>query len=409
MALERGGAVSSTTNVDHPLWGTLAQLLQLQADPAFNEPLVAGNDQLALARDKVFALGQAVQSLVETTPATLVSSHALTQLNKNVQAVLNELNAFVANRNTGHINNAASHFEQHVMPLLWGFGPILRSPDAQELPRIIEGLSAGASETMRQLNSERDKLAARLQEVDAQAVDLKSRLEVMAESAARERAEASAAVAKLEQAFAGKETERAAAFEAALGRIRTDYATLEQSTKDEAAALIRGLENLKEDAAKIVHVVGNIGVTGNYQRIANDEATKADFWRWATVFFFAGGVTLAGATFYRFWGEPITPDSIWAIAVRLLYAIAITAPAWYTARESARHRTNSDRARQTELELASLGPFIELLPPEKKIAIREEMTKIYFGREVDVHLAKPPLDAEGVKDMAIELAKAFKK
>jgi hypothetical protein len=59
--------------------------------------------------------------------------------------------------------------------------------------------------------------------------------------------------------------------------------------------------------------------------------------------------------------------------------------------------------------LASLGPFIELLPEEKKIAIREEMTKHYFGREVDAHTAKAPLDAETVKEIAIEFVKAFKK
>lgn len=398
-----------STNADQPLWNTLAQLLQLQADPSFNEPTVASNDQFALARDKVFAQAQVIRSLMETTPATLVSSHALAQLNKHVQAALNEMNAFVANKNTGHITNAVSQFEQNVLPFLWGFAPGLRSSESDDLPQIIEGLGRSAAETVRQLAQERDKIAARVQEAETLATDLKSRLEVMADSAARERAEAAAAVAKLEQAFASKETERAAAFDAALNKVRADYSALEQSTKGEATALLSGLDELKSNAAKIVQVVGNIGVTGNYQRIANDEASKADFWRWATVLFFAGGVTLAGATFYRFWGEPITPESIWAIAVRLLYAIAITAPAWYTARESARHRSNSDRARQTELELASLGPFIELLPPEKKIAIREEMTKLYFGREVDAHTAKAPLDAETVKDIAIELAKAFKK
>lgn len=398
-----------STNADQPLWNTLAQLLQLQLDPSFNDPAVASNDQFALARDKVFSQAQVIRSLIETTPATLVSSHALVQLNKHVQAALNEMNAFVSNKNTGHITNAASQFEQNVLPFLWGFAPGLRSSESDDLARIIEGLGRSASETIRQLAQERDKIAARTQEAENLATDLKSRLETMADSAARERAEAAAAVAKLEQTFASKETERAAAFDAALNKIRADYVSLEQSTKVEATALLSELDELKGTAAKIVQVVGNIGVTGNYQRIANDEATKADFWRWATVLFFAGGVILAGATFYRFWGEPITPESIWAIAVRLLYAIAITAPAWYTARESARHRSNSDRARQTELELASLGPFIELLPPERKIAIREEMTKLYFGREVDAHTARPPLDAEIMKDMAIELAKAFKK
>jgi hypothetical protein len=396
-------------NTEHPLWNTLTELLQLQTDTSLTEPVVASNDQLALARDKVFALAQVIRSLMQTTPITLVSSHALNQINNYVQGPLRELRAYVVNKNPGHINNAVSQFEQNVLPFLWGFAPILRMTGSNELPQILEGLSQSASETLRQLVQERDKLAARVQETGATAADLKARLEAMADFAARERAEASAAVAKLEQVFVAKETERAAVFDAALNKIKSDYSTLEQTTKTEATSLIGGLEEQKNSAAKIVQVVGNIGVTGNYQRIANSEAAQANFWRWATVLFFVGGVTLACATFYRFWGEPITAESIWAIAVRLLYAIVITTPTWYTASESARHRTNSDRARQTELELASLGPFIELLPPEKKISIREEMTKLYFGREVDAHTAKAPLEAKTLKEFAIELVKAIKK
>lgn len=401
--------MADNKNIEHPLWNTLTQLLQLQTEPSLNEPAVTSNDQLLFARDKVFALGQVIRSLMQTTPATLVSLYALNQINKHVQAALNELNSYVANKNTGHISNAVAQFEQNVLSCLWGFAPILRTTESDELPQILKGLSQSASETINQLVRERDSLASRVTETAATANDLKMRLDAMSESAARERAESSAAVAKLEQAFAAKETERAATFEAAITKMKADYSILEQITKTESAFFISGLEEQKNNAAKIVQVVGNIGVTGNYQRIAISEASQANFWRWATLIFFAGGVTLAGATFYRFWGEPITNESIWAIAVRLLYAIAITAPAWYTARESARHRTSSDRARQTELELASLGPFIELLPQEKKIAIREEMTKHYFGREVDAHTAKAPLDAEILKAIAIEFAKAFKK
>jgi len=81
-----------------------------------------------------------------------------------------------------------------------------------------------------------------------------------------------------------------------------------------------------------------------------------------------------------------------AIAVRLLYALAIAAPAFYTARESARHRTNADRARQTELELASLGPFIELMKEQDKEEIRKSLIPTYFGRPVDAHEIKTVLD-----------------
>ncbi|MPN21422.1 hypothetical protein SDC9_168801 [bioreactor metagenome] len=128
-----------------------------------------------------------------------------------------------------------------------------------------------------------------------------------------------------------------------------------------------------------------------------------------TIGIFGCGIAVAAATFIKFWDQPVSPENIWSVAVRLLYAIAITAPAWYTARESARHRTNADRARQTELELASIGPFIELMPEEKKIEIKEALTKSYFGRPIDSHDIQTPLDALQIKDLVIELAKVLKK
>ena len=92
-----------------------------------------------------------------------------------------------------------------------------------------------------------------------------------------------------------------------------------------------------------------------------------------------------------------------------MYALAITAPAWYTARESARHRTNADRARQTELELASLGPFIELMPDDKKNQIREELTKRYFGNQIAEHTVEQPVNMKEVREFALELVKAVRK
>lgn len=393
----------------HPLHATIKQVLQLQTEPSMTEPAIADNEPYAFARDKIFAMAHVVDSLLESTPAVLSSVPALNNLNNYVQVSLNELNAFIANKNLTHITNACTQFEQHVLSFLWGFAPQVQKLTGTGLPELFERMSQSTSETIRQLVVERNELAKKVQETMAAADALNTRLEAMSEATARERAEASAAVAKLEQAFAEKETERAAVIESALVKIKSDYSNIEAETKESSASLIAALEDQRSKAAQIVQVVGNIGVTGNYQLIANGEAKQANFWRWATVLFFACGVSLAISTFIRFWGEPVTVESIGSIAIRLLYAIAITSPAWYTSKESARHRTNSDRARQTELELASLGPFIELLPPEKKIEIREQMAKLYFGREIEAHTSKPPLDVETVKDIAIELAKAFKK
>lgn len=372
------------------------------------DPVVADNEQYAFARDKTLAIAQSIETLLRETPATLASSQAMAQIQAQIQAPLSELNSYLANKNPGHIVNAANQLEQSVLPLLWAFAPQVHALPQPILSELLERQAASTALTIHQLTTQRDELASKLQIEVSRAETLSTRLDSMVESATKERAEAAAAVAKLEQAFAEKEIDRAATFDANVTKFREDFGLLEAKSKKDSETLIAALEDQRAKAARIVQVVGNIGVTGNYQQIANAEAAQANFWRWATVLVFGAGITVAGATFIKFWNQPFSVENVWSVVIRLLYALAITAPALYTARESARHRTNADRARQTELELASIGPFIELMPEERKAAIREELTKVYFGKSVDAHEIKTPFDVTVMK-LAVELAKVLRK
>ena len=208
---------------------------------------------------------------------------------------------------------------------------------------------------------------------------------------------------------AEKEAERTATFATMLQDLRTEFVQLQADSEKTQAERLDSLRTSQEQAAQIVQVVGNTGITGNYQKIANAEGKQANSWRWMTITFFGAGIAVAGATFWKFWHEPFSPENAWSVLIRLMYAIAITAPAWYTAKESARHRSSADRARQTELELASLGPFIELMPDEKKNQIREDLTKRYFGNQSPEHTAEPPISIQKLSDVVIELMKAAKK
>jgi len=129
----------------------------------------------------------------------------------------------------------------------------------------------------------------------------------------------------------------------------------------------------------------------------------------AAVGMFGLGILTAMATLYKFWELPLTPENEWSALIRLLYAIAITTPAWYAAKESARHRSNADRARQVELELASLGPYIELMPEDKKSSIREELIKTYFGNGFASHEVNEPFQMKDVKEILIEVIKSLPK
>jgi hypothetical protein len=393
---------------DHPIRVLLQQMLELQGRSEFADPVVADNETYAFAREKVFALTSLVEVRLAKTPAVLASSVGLSNLQSHLQSPFNELNAFLTNKNPGHLTNAASQLEQNVLPLLWALPSEAPDVEVEVLGAALDRQSATVAETIRQLTASRDQLASALADSAADVQSLESQVEQIGASAAKERAEASAAVANLQKSYAEKEIERSAAFAQEIANLKAMFTHEQANLAAAAGQRLADLDDQRDRAAKIVQVVGNIGVTGNYQRIANDESAAADVWRWITIGIFVVGIVFASVTFYWFLDEPLTRETLWSVLVRLLYAIAVTAPAWYSARESARHRSNADRARQTELELASIGPFIELLPESKKIEIKEGLTKAYFGRPVDAHVAQTPLEALPWKEL-VELVKAAKK
>jgi hypothetical protein len=394
----------------HPVRSLLDRLTELGKSTDFTDPdLLAGETNVS-ALETTFAVVAAVRSLLDRTPALLVSGQGLAQLQNAFQATFNELSFYQSNRNQGHIQNAKAHIEQSVMSQLWTFLPAQPGVETIKLGEVVNQATQAARDAIQQLVAQRDALSSRQSALAQQVQDSQTRLESLAESVAKQKAEAASVVAVVQQMYAEKESERGAVFESMLKELRAEFSALQAESEKTQLERLDSLRTSQEQAAKIVQVVGNTGITGNYQKIANAEGEQANLWRWITVTFFGAGIAIAVATFWKFWQEPFSPENAWSVLIRLMYALAITAPAWYTAKESARHRTNADRARQTELELASLGPFIELMPEDKKHQIREELTMRYFGNQIpEQHTAEPPFNFKEIGELAVEIVKAVKK
>ena len=317
--------------------------------------------------------------------------------------------AYQSDKNLVHIQNAKAKIEQSVMPNLWALGPALQNEASGQLVDIVKQSTMVAREAVKQLTTQRDALRASQSELKQKVQESHARLESLAETVAKQKAEAASVVALVQQMYAEKEAERIASFSTMLQELRSDFAMLQADSKRIQSEQLESLNKSQKEAARIVQVVGNTGLTGNYQKIAEAEGKQADLWRWITIGFFAVGIVIAVVTFVKFLYEPLSPETALSILIRLVFAVAIATPAWYLAKESARHRTNADRARQTELELASLGPFIELMPEEKKNEIREELTRRYFGNQAQEHTAEPPINIQKLADIATKLMKAAKR
>lgn len=138
------------------------------------------------------------------------------------------------------------------------------------------------------------------------------------------------------------------------------------------------LEGKLVEAKKIVNVVGNVGVTGNFQQIANEHKKTADAWRIVAIGFMS---ILSGLLIYTIWDISHGQTFDWIKSlIRIGAAAALSYPATYASRESSKHRNLEFFNRRNELELASIEPFIELLSDDKKQDIKEKLVEKYFGK-----------------------------
>lgn len=397
--------------LQHPIRELLTRFSDLEHENALFDPDISANHTVAHGRDKVFAFVKLIKDQLNATPALYASVHLLSQLQSSLQNIYNEFTAYISNRNIGHLNNAAAYVDQSLIPLYGAFAWYSAPPASKDTSgsAAIDTLERRTNEVLSRLHVQQKALEATLSGARSALDQQGKRLEEMSITIATQKADAASVVATVTKSYAEFEAKSSADFLAQVNSMDQNFASTVNAADKKAAELLALLTQHKSDAERIVQVVGNIGVTGNYQRIADNENLQANIWRRLTLAFFGLGVALAFLTFCKFYFEPVHPDTTLTVVIRLLFALAITAPAWYTAKESARHRTNSDRARQTELELASLGPFIELMPPETKNSIREELSKKYFGNQVEEHQSEPPLITKDLINVAIEAIKALKR
>jgi hypothetical protein len=369
----------------------------LLGDKALQAAEISLDESASFNREKLQGLVKSLRSLINQSAASSVSETALNQMNSNLQYVVGEITSFISNGNAGHLANATNHADQNVLNYTWAFLPRPQQNLKADLGEIIDSVQERSRETIAELENQRRELEKRIAELASGVNSQNARLNELDETNARIKAESAASISNLETVFNRNQTERDNSFNALVNEAREALDDSIRKMESETLDLVETLKRHRDEAARIVQVVGDIGVTGNYQNIATKETSQADTWRRITMSLFVAGLAIAGFTFYKFYHEPVTPTNTLAIVVRLLYALAVAAPAFYTARESARHRTNADRAKQTELELASLGPFIELMKGEDKDEIRKSLIKSYFGRQIDPHEIKTILEAGAAK------------
>jgi hypothetical protein len=397
----------------HAIWSSLQQLSALKGNAAFVE--TAADPVSSWSAQHIFQFASLVEQRLGQVPTVLLSIPLLNQLQSAINPALNECNNFAANRNVGHLNNAVSHIDNQGYPYLAQI-PIVAPESAKDsLGRLTDDYKHQVQGVLKTVFDDRARLQQEVAALSALIQSLNAQAQELAGTVAKQKAEALVTVQSLQATYAAKEQEFAKAFDTtqATNATRFDKELSEQresaasdrtQTKERSDNLIRDLEGQRDHAAKIVRIVGNIGITGNYQETASVERVSADRWRLVTLGASTVSVVVGAAAL--FYAHEV---DVRLTVARILFAFLVLGVTVYTGKESARHRSNADRAKRVELELASLGPFIESLDKSAQDELRKKLTDQYFGKDGEPHSYTPMVEPTQLVDLLKSAISALKK
>ena len=355
------------------------------------------------------------KSRIEIADIALTPLSALNTIGSHASNVKGQLTTFQSNRNVAHLDKAHNQLDG-----ILGANSLLVVPlgdDAEaNLLAVAERLREEGEEAVRDAAERLGEITERLDKFTDSITITESKLSELTGEIQNQKERVDSVVSDFQKTSQEREDARTNQFNEALkgynqqiSTVQRDFesrgsnieATLREKTEthekaftEEGSRILGDLEKSRKQASDLVHVVGNIGVTGNYQQTADEDKTAADRFRVGAVACF---LLMAGIIVWT----AFDIDTIgWqSVLYRLGAALIFVFPGAYMALESSKHREAANRNRRIELELASLGPFIETLSDDQKAALRQKLTERYFGQPHEVRDHADSLPTSGLVEV----------
>lgn len=403
-----------------------------------------GKDDLAAihASQRVRAAFERTTQILNTCDPLLVSGNILDNLNSYAANAIAEINNFVSSGNQSHLTNANAQVDAILvastnLPLppsvadsIVATADAFRSAvdrhlaslrvDANRLRSELESLQVKYATVEADISNQKARLDNAISQFQQQAATAESertsqfgqselaRQTTAATNEEGRRAATSAIVAKSEEFLSSQQlahektmSERATAFEANIEAQKKEFEKHSSDIKLSANGVIEKIGEELKKAEKIVHVVGNTGMVGGYQKTANEEKESATTWNRITVG--AMSILVIGAIYL----VAETPSSFsWSyLASRIFVATSVAILATYAGRQAALHRDEARSLRRIELEIASIDPYLALLPEEERNAVKKNLADRMFAqpaRSKDAEKVAPSGSAADPLRIAIE-------
>lgn len=405
------------------LWNAIGQVRL----PKYSEGEVTEDLETLRTRRDAFARFLRVSSFVaqtlDHTDASLWTPSSMNVAQTAVNQLKAGLDQFIATRAIAHLESAA---DTALDQFRGTFIPHLRI-EPKEAADSFNKFCEKAEETIRSLE-EQDK-AIKDKEIEitkaheaftAQIAELGAQIEAFKTQFEAQKSRVDDLVTTQSQTFQNSQTERSNLFtqerdvrkQSLLEWTKGADEKLDvllKTTQTSADAHLAEMEKHKARAKEILGIVAASGVSGHYKTTATRELVSAEVLRFLALVCFG----VMGYVIYHVVESLTTPNFRWEMGLfRVGVGLALLVPAYYCARESAKHREAEKRNRRLQIELATIEPYLEKLndDPAMREILKQKADSYFMGQNHrepndDLDGAKSAREMRRFEDRMMELMK----
>jgi hypothetical protein len=401
---------------DHSVFQILDTLNQiLEAPGAIDKKDIEAIE----AVEKAKAIVQFVKLRISQADPLLTSITVLNNIHNSLQTAYHNITNYAQNGNFGHWINALNELETCCIlttqiPLLTRDGIDSMIQSATEFRSSISKLFKSVQSESAELHKTQEDLKQKISDAAADINAQKQRLDIaittyqqqFSESQqARQNEFSSSEQARL-IAGAASEEGRQQAFELLKNQNIDDFAqVIASSKKNHADAIVelKGtaqsaldlIEAQKEHCQKLVGIITNTGMAYGFQKTANEEQKQAFIWSIIAVVAMSIWIII-GCVFFGFtYDKELTLPSV---IRQFLISTPFVLLSGFAAIRVSQHQKTERNMRKSELEIASIDPFLATLSDQDRNDVKREFATRYFGQN-DV-----PEKHEPVPSNLVELA-----
>jgi len=284
-----------------------------------------------------------INQRVKLTIPDLVQQTELDALSTELNGGISQINSFVGNNNQGHLNNATNNFNAALTKIKNLPIPVAKADF--NFSRKIAEFEKIAISKYKSLEKEKDELKTEIANFKMDLTTKETEIERLLKLIEGKETEIQNLNSTFQTNFNNIKSEHNQNFQNDKKKYRSEIDNskelfrkeidaLKGSIDTNTSTLVGKLETKYTEAKILVNLIGNVGVTGNYQNMANSHKKRANFWRVMAIVFMSIFSILLVWTIIDLRSEGFN----WTKSlIRLVAAAALSYPATYAARESSKH------------------------------------------------------------------------